>query len=92
MSGKDAVLNYCNQFSNVSVEHIEHAIENAKLIEQGRYRELNGCPSSYGRDDFPGLCFEEDVEGNDAKMDQCERCWIKALEVGGENNEKNHHQ
>lgn len=84
MSGKDAVLNYCNQFSNVSIEHIEHARENAKMIENGQYRFLNGCPSSYGLDAFSGLCVEEEVENNDEQIDQCEECWKKALNVGGE--------
>lgn len=80
-NGKDTILKYCNQFSIYSVEHMENAIENSRLIEQGKYGELNGCPSNYGLDDFKGLCFEEEVEGNEAQLEQCERCWKKALDL-----------
>lgn len=80
-NGKEIVLNYCGQFTNYSIEHMENAIENEELIKQGRYRDLNGCPSSYGLDDYAGLCFEEDVVGNEAQLQQCESCWKKALGV-----------
>lgn len=81
MSGRDTVLKYCSQWSLASYEHIQNAIENKRLIEQERYSELNGCPSSYGLDEFVGLCEEENVSWK-AQDDQCEMCWKKALGVG----------
>jgi hypothetical protein len=80
-NGKDIILKYCSQYTESSLEHIQNAIDNKRLIEQGRYSELSGCPSSYGLDDFNGLCFEEKVEGNKEQYEQCERCWKKALNV-----------
>ncbi len=81
MTGKDTVLKYCNQFTSISIDHIENAIENKRLIEQGRYSELNGCPSSYGLEEFDGLCDEEEVEFGKAQNEQCEICWKTALGV-----------
>lgn len=81
---KDIILKYCTQFNDASIEHIANCIDNKWLIEQERYIELNGCPSSYGLDDFDGLCFVEKVEGNEAQLDQCERCWKEALGVKNE--------
>lgn len=78
---KETILKYCSQFSSVTIEHMENAIENKKLIEEGRYRELNGCPSSFGLEDYEGLCETEETDNytNKQKMDMCERCWNKAL-------------
>lgn len=81
-NGKENVLNYCSQFSSYSIEHMENALENKKLIEQEKYEDLNGCPSSYGLDEFNGLCFEETLgEDYSEQSQQCERCWKKALGV-----------
>jgi hypothetical protein len=60
---------------------MEDAIENKRLIEEGEFRYLNGCPSSYGLDHYVGLCEEEKIIGNVSQMDQCECCWRKALNV-----------
>lgn len=80
---KEAVLAYCSQYSRSSIEHMEQAIENKRLIEQGRYSELSGCPSNFGIDDHVGLCeIEETVDYTEnQKMDMCERCWKQALGV-----------
>lgn len=81
---KDAILKYCDQFSESSIEHIQNALENKYLIERGEYRFLNGCPSSYGLDDYMGLCETEEKKGNGSNKefeDMCEMCWKKALGV-----------
>lgn len=89
MSSKEDVLKYCNTFKNVDLEHIGNALENAKLINKGEYRYLNGCPSSFGLDDYVGIC-EEDMEVDYASLnprqqfDVCEACWKRALGVEGD--------
>lgn len=43
---------------------------------------LNGCPSTYGLDDYVGLCEEEDVGQYFKKQNlQCLNCWKKALDA-----------
>jgi CspA family cold shock protein len=79
ISSRCRILNYCNQFSIYSIEHIENAIKNKSLIEQGKYNILNGCPSSYGLDEYVGLCETEKEIKREAQRSQCERCWKKAL-------------
>lgn len=80
---KEKILNYCNQFSKFSIEHMEQAIENKRLIEQERYSELNGCPSNFGLEDHIGLCEIEEIDNytEEQKADMCERCWKQALGV-----------
>lgn len=77
---ENKILDYCTRLSKNDTEHIEQAKENKWLIEQGRYRELNGCPSAFGLDDYIGLCEVEEVEQSE-QFNQCEQCWKKALEV-----------
>lgn len=83
MLSKEKVLAYCGQFSRSTVEHMEESIENKRLIEQERYRELNGCPSNFGLDEHVGLCETEETDEytEPQKMDMCERCWKQALGV-----------
>jgi hypothetical protein len=82
-NGKETVLNYCGQFSASSIEHMEQAIENKKLIEKGDYKYLNGCPSNFGLDDHAGICEIEETDNytEPQKLDMCERCWKQALGV-----------
>jgi hypothetical protein len=80
MNGKEKILEYCNQFTMPDLEHIEHAIENKRMIENGEYRYLNGCPSNYGLEEYKGQCYIEEVE-QDEQDNQCELCWKKALQV-----------
>ena len=77
-NGKEKIMNYCNQFDKFNIEHMEQAKENKLLIEQKKYSELNGCPSNFGLDNYEGLCEIEKVPSN-KQLEQCEKCWIKAL-------------
>lgn len=79
---RELILNYCKTLQTHDVEHLQSAIENQRLIEKGEYDMLNGCPSTYGLDDYVGLCEEEDV-GQDFKKQnlQCLNCWKKALDA-----------
>lgn len=81
-NGKEVILNYCKTVQTHDIDHLQSAIENTKYIEKGEYHMLNGCPSTYGLDDFVGLCEIEDV-GQDweRQSKQCLSCWKKALEV-----------
>lgn len=63
---------------------MQNALENMVYIKEEKYENLNGCPSSYGLDDYLGLCYEEGAEGYeayDAQLEQCKRCWKRALGV-----------
>lgn len=81
---KEQILKYCGQWDVNSLQHMEQAMENKRLIERGLYDLLNGCPSGFGLDDHIGLC-ETDPLPKDAKYSeqcsQCETCWKLALEV-----------
>ena len=87
---KRKVLRYCSQFSASFIQHMEQAIENKRLIEQERYRELNGCPSNFGLDNHIGLCEIEETADytEEQKTDMCDRCWKQALEVEPEKKEE----
>jgi hypothetical protein len=83
-SAKETVLHYCRTVQTHDIHHLQNCLDNEKLIEKCEYRQMSGCPSSYGLDNHVGLCEIEAV-GDDIKkgMDQCEACWKQAL--GAEN-------
>ena len=83
---KEKVLEYCKRFTMPDLSHIENAIDNARMIEKGEYKYLNGCPSAYGLDDYVGICEEmKDGEyealGMAEQENVCEACWKRALGV-----------
>lgn len=86
MSGKDKILDYCDKQIPVDTTHIENALENARMIRKGEYRYLNGCPATYGHDDYIGICEElPDVILDSLSLkesdDMCEACWKRALGI-----------
>jgi hypothetical protein len=78
-TGKETILNYCKQFSESSIDHIQNCLDNKGMIEKGEYKYLEGCPSSFGLDHFEGLCCEEQEDGLESQYEQCEECWKMAL-------------
>lgn len=82
MNGYDIILNYCNQFSQSAIEHMENCIWNKRHIEKGEYSQLVGCPQNYGHEDAIELCEIDDMNHDlNKQMEQCEDCWRKALGV-----------
>jgi hypothetical protein len=79
-SGKDVVLEYCSTVKTHDIDHLQSCLDNERDIKNGKYDDLSSCPSSFGLDDFDGLCFEEEVKGLREQYEQCRRCWITALE------------
>lgn len=78
--GKELILHYCKNVETHNIDHLQQAIENERYIESGEYDMLNGCPSTYGLDDYVGLCETEDVgEEYEKQKKQCLNCWKKAL-------------
>lgn len=77
---KNVILNYCNQYSDSMISHIENCQWNKEQIKKEEYSKLEGCPSSFGLDDYDRLCFTEDVAAH-KQSEQCESCWKKALGV-----------
>jgi hypothetical protein len=80
MSKKD-ILAYCREVAESDMDHIQAAKDNLDMITKGEYRNLIGCPNSFGLDDHVGLCETETVEGYYAQCNQCEQCWREALGV-----------
>lgn len=78
---KEIINSYCEKLKKIDIKHIEEAVENKRLIEEGKYRELNGCPQNFGLENYIGLCEIEKVEETLQQINQCERCWKKALNV-----------
>lgn len=78
----EIILNYCKTFKTHDTEHLQHAIENARSIENGEYRMINGCPSAYGLDVNVGLCEIEETNRytEHEKINMCNRCWKEVLE------------
>jgi hypothetical protein len=82
MTGEEIVLEYCDNIESNDPLYIQSCLDNARDIrakKQFEY-ELSGCPSSYGLDEWNGLCFDEEVKGYKAQCEQCKNCWIQALE------------
>lgn len=81
-SGKEVVLSYCQNIQTHDIDHLQNCLDNERLIKEGNYEQLSGCPSNYGLDDHVGLCEIEDV-GQDYKKqsEQCLKCWKQALDV-----------
>ncbi len=81
-SGEEIVLEYCDTIKTHDIDHLRSCLNNARDIREGKHfkYELSGCPSSYGLDEWDGLCFEEEVKGFKAQSEQCKKCWIQALE------------
>jgi hypothetical protein len=80
-TGKDVILEYCDTVKTHDIDHLQSCLDNERDIRNGKTKDLSGCPSSYGLDDFDGLCFEEEVKGYKAQCEQCNRCWAQALEL-----------
>lgn len=82
-TGKDIILEYCKTIETHDPDYLRDAIDNGKDIENGRYiqegHEFAGCPTSYGLDEWEGLCENEKVEGWPAQREQCKKCWTMAL-------------
>lgn len=82
---KNKIIEYCKELGKIDTKHIEEAVENKRLIEAGKYRELNGCPQNFGLDDYVGLCeIEKEPKSYQDELNQCERCWKKALNINNE--------
>lgn len=81
-SGEEIILEYCDNVETHDIDHLVSSLDNAKDIRAKNHLEyeLSGCPSSFGLDEWDGLCFEEEVEGYKAQCEQCKKCWIQALE------------
>lgn len=81
-NGKEIILTYCRKVETHDIDHLQSAIENQRYIENEEYHLLNGCPITYGLDDYIGLCEIENVGRDWAKQSkQCLDCWTQALQV-----------
>ena len=80
-NGRNRVLNHCSQYSYSDLDYIQSCLDNERAIKEGRYRDLEGCPSSFGLEEFLGLCYEDTVEDYLEQRNQCEMCWKQALGV-----------
>ena len=85
MTGKEKVINYCNRMlEEISVEHLEACQEVRDLLkcEDNDYL-TDYCPSSYGLDNYKGLCEINNESDKlliyDEQVDQCKKCWEIAL-------------
>jgi hypothetical protein len=82
-SEKEIILKYCKTVKTHDIDHLQDAIENARYIESGEYKMMNGCPSSYGVEEHVGICeIEEHKDWDINKLtDMCNRCWKNVLDI-----------
>jgi hypothetical protein len=79
-NGKEIILNYCKTVKTHDIDHLQSSIENVWYIEKNDYEMLNGCPSTYGLDDYVGFCEIENVGQEwEKQKEQCLKCWKNAL-------------
>ncbi|MED3550179.1 hypothetical protein [Cytobacillus praedii] len=76
--GKDIGIEYCSNLVTQDIDHLQSCLDNERDIKNGKYNGLSGCPSTFGMDNFDGLCFEEEIKG---LSQQCRNCWKTALEM-----------
>jgi len=76
-SGKVLILNYCRQYSEDNITHIQNALHIKFCLENDKLEGLDGhCPSAYGLDNYVGDC-----EINGSENSDCRLCWKRALNI-----------
>ena len=77
-TGKEIILNYCENVKTDSVEHLEVCNDIKEDLKNNTRKHLiYHCPSAFGLNNFTGLCeiYDENTD------EQCSKCWDEALKV-----------
>jgi len=78
MTGKEIILNYCNNIKTGDIDYLQSCIDIINALENNDKTHLiSHCPSAFGLEEFIGLCETYD-ENNE---EQCSKCWDEALSI-----------
>ena len=83
MTGKEKVIDYCNKMlEEINEQHLVNCREVRYLLKNNDKNNFVGfCPSSYGLDDYKGLCEigKDKTLTLEDHAHQCKTCWEIAL-------------